>query len=67
MTDERGIRVTADVRSRVVGKAKENLAAKRADLPAEFMDDLSQLLGGATAPKADAFLELFEKQVGGEA
>lgn len=58
--------VTTGIRSRVVDKAKERLITKQPDLSQNFLEQLSQLLNAENLPKADAFLQIFDKQARGD-
>lgn len=58
--------ITTGVRSRVIGATIENVRAKQPELSAEFLDELRELLAADKVPKADVYLHLFDKQIGGD-
>lgn len=66
MAENQKHNVTIGVRGRVVDRAIENVNAKRPELSKEFLVELRELLSGEKVPSADGYLQLFEKQVGGD-
>jgi hypothetical protein len=58
--------VTTGVRGRVIDRTIENVKARRTELSSEFLDELRELLAADKVPKADAYLQLFDKHVGGD-
>jgi hypothetical protein len=58
--------VTNGVRGRVVAKTIENLKAKQGELSKAFLEELGEVLAADRVPKADLYLQLFDKQVGGD-
>lgn len=58
--------VTTGVRGSVVDRAIEKVKAKQPDLSKEFLEELRELLEAEKVPKADGYLQLFNKQVGVE-
>jgi hypothetical protein len=58
--------VTTGVRGRVVGRTIENVKAKQPELSNEFLEELHKLLAADKVPKADVYLQLFDKQVVGD-
>jgi len=66
MTKHQNQNVTTGVRGRVVGKTIENLKARQPKLSIEFLEELRELLTAEVVPKADGYLQLFDKQIGGD-
>lgn len=58
--------VTTGVRGRVVGRTIENLKARQPELSNEFIEELRDLLAAEKVPKVDDYLQLFDKQIGGD-
>jgi hypothetical protein len=66
MAENQNQDVTTGVRGRVVGRTIENMKAKQPELSNEFLEELRELLAAEIVPKADGYLQLFDKQIGGD-
>lgn len=66
MAENEAQKDTTGIRGRVVGRAIEHVKAKRPELSNQFLEELRELLAAETVPKADGYLELFDKQIGGD-
>jgi hypothetical protein len=66
MDEKKVQKVNAGVRGRVVDRSIENIKAKQPELSKEFLDDLRELLSAEKVPKSDGYLQLFDRQVGGD-
>ena len=66
MAEKQAQEVTAGVRGRVVDRSIENVKAKQPELSKEFLDELHELLSAEKVPKAESYLQLFDKQIGSD-
>jgi hypothetical protein len=66
MTEKQNQDVSTGVRGRVVDRSIENMKAKQPDLSDRFLKELRELLAAEIVPKAESYLQLFEKQIGGD-
>jgi hypothetical protein len=66
MADNQTQKVTTGVRGRVVDRAIEHVTAKRPELSNQFLEELRELLAAEIVPRADGYLQLFDKQFGGD-
>ncbi|MCZ7556150.1 MAG: hypothetical protein M5R41_07105 [Bacteroidia bacterium] len=66
MTEKQNQYVGTGVRGRVVSRTIENMKVKQPELSDRFLEELRELLAAGTVPKADSYLQLSDKQIGGE-
>jgi hypothetical protein len=66
MAEDQNQNATAGIRGRVVGRTIENVKARQPELSNEFLEELRELLAADIVPKADGYLQLFDKQIGGD-